>query len=187
MADKGLYNFAKKLFEVIVEYKQKNWELIVIGTGGFKAQIPYTSLLAVIFHISVYYYHQLFNHIIRLPNIPIVSLDTTIIAQNQGLFQSLYNNPLPEFEFKEEWNPESNNDIKRLLIDEIEIQGQPYIKLNNLGKLFGEYVNNPRGQANQINIDAARNLTGNYFFQGKIEELNKERPSYLIFTVKTMR
>lgn len=185
MADAGLYNFAKKLFELIVEYKQQNWEVIVIGTGGFKAQIPYTSLLAVIFHISVYYYHQLFNDIVKLPNIPIVCLDTTIISQNKGLFSSLLHYNLPVFEFEQQWNPKSNENVKRLLLEEIIINDQKYVRLNNIGRLFVNYVNNPGGHANKINIAVAEELAGNYFFQGEIEPIKKENPSYLIFTVGT--
>jgi len=43
----------------------------IISTGGFKAQIAYSTLLGVLFNIPVYYIHEDFSELVELPSLPI--------------------------------------------------------------------------------------------------------------------
>src|SRR6056297_1642063 len=181
MEGNGLYNFAKLLFEKFHLYLSKKKEIEIIATGGFKAQIPYTSLLSIVFQKPVYYYHNLFERLIELPNIPVVAVDTSAIHQNLELFHNLYpNNELQKEEVIEDWSQKTDQNLISLFLDE----NNDHYELNKVGSLFFEFFQTPGNRENTINIEAMKDISGEYFFEGKVEHLDKKE-SYLFFTVGT--
>jgi hypothetical protein len=65
----GLIQLVKKLTWLIRQGETVRTS--IISTGGFKAQIAYSTLLGVLFNIPVYYIHEDFSELVELPSLPI--------------------------------------------------------------------------------------------------------------------
>ncbi len=65
--DKGMSNLISKIYEISDEY----WDNVVINiTGGYKATIPYLTILAQINNCPIYYIFEDTDALIKIPNIP---------------------------------------------------------------------------------------------------------------------
>lgn len=65
----GLVQLVNKLTRLIRQ--AESTRTAIISTGGFKAQIAYSTLLGVLFNIPVYYIHEDFTELVALPSLPI--------------------------------------------------------------------------------------------------------------------
>lgn len=100
----GLIQLVKKLTWLIRQGETARTS--IISTGGFKAQIAYSTLLGVLFNIPVYYIHEDFSELVELPSLPIhfdfsafedalPDLDAIVSAANKKQASSAMNR-LPE-------------------------------------------------------------------------------------------
>ncbi len=65
--NKGMSNLISKIYEISDEY----WDNVVINiTGGYKATIPYLTILAQINNCPIYYIFEDTDALIKIPNIP---------------------------------------------------------------------------------------------------------------------
>ncbi len=64
----GLIKFVKKVSNIIDNTK-KNVE--ILATGGYKAEIAYATVLALLYRIPVYYVFEDFKSIVKLPQMPL--------------------------------------------------------------------------------------------------------------------
>ncbi len=65
--NKGMSNLISKIYEISGEY----WDNVVINiTGGYKATIPYLTILAQINNCPIYYIFEDTDALIKIPNIP---------------------------------------------------------------------------------------------------------------------
>jgi len=65
----GLNNFVEEVIRIYDRYR--GYEVILNTTGGFKAVVPYTTLLGLVFGLSTYYIFERSNQLIKLPAAPI--------------------------------------------------------------------------------------------------------------------
>lgn len=89
----GLNNFVEEVIRIYERYR--GYEIILNTTGGFKAVVPYTTLLGLVFGLSTYYIFERSNQLIKLPAAPIdfdvdilTSLDT-VISEIKGDYMEL--------------------------------------------------------------------------------------------------
>jgi putative CRISPR-associated protein (TIGR02619 family) len=128
----GLKNLVR---EISIEVRKRSPESIVINaTGGYKAQISFAGMIGQAFEIPVYYLFERFSKVIELPPQP-VSLDLNLWLNHYGLFEELeQQQQLPKSDVEK--------DLQDLpfeaMLDEVEIDGIPYIALSAMGQLFHE-------------------------------------------------
>lgn len=65
----GLIHLVNKMTTLLMQGESTRTS--IISTGGFKAQIAYSTLLGVLFNVPVYYIHEDFSELVELPSLPI--------------------------------------------------------------------------------------------------------------------
>lgn len=83
--DYGLKQFVQTLAGEIRKARRKGKEVIINATGGFKAEIAYATALGLIFKVPVYYIHEKFQEVVKLPPSPF-GWDSEILQQNEDFF-----------------------------------------------------------------------------------------------------
>lgn len=135
----GLVNLVNIIHNIIQE---KHYENIILNiTGGYKAIIPYMTIMGQINNIPIYYIFEDTNELIEIPQTPI-DFDFSVIDENYIAFKSLRrkNENLPlcndfkmDLEKNEEKREEEFNRLKKgNLIKETEEK----VALTLLGKLL---------------------------------------------------
>ena len=164
-------------------------DIKIIGTGGFKAQIPYTSLVSIIYSgVEGYYYHQSFKNIISLPKIPILFIDTQAINKNKQLINQASNQLINPLELKSQWNSEVNENYIDFLFDQEIFNDEQYYKLSTAGKIIHNSIKmvlsseKKKHKDIKINITELERLSGQFFFKGKMSKIMPNHPSFLLFT-----
>ncbi|NLN18406.1 MAG: putative CRISPR-associated protein [Firmicutes bacterium] len=89
-ANQGLRALVDTLVELIEEYddRKNGNRVILVATGGFKAEIAYATIVGALFNVSVYYVHELFDGLVKMPPLPI-SVDYGSIVEYEELFEKL--------------------------------------------------------------------------------------------------
>lgn len=78
----GLSNLLTEIYRIANEY----WDNIIINiTGGYKATLPYLTILAQINKCPIYYIFEVTDALIKIPYIPI-SINWSIFEENEELF-----------------------------------------------------------------------------------------------------
>jgi len=186
MKNEGLINFVLKLFEKLNYYREKNYDIEIIGTGGYKAQIPYTLLSALFYRIPVYYHHQLFNDLISLPRIPILFLDTRVISKNENLIRRIKNEKVSYNELKKDWNKEIEKEYMKILFEKEIQDDQEVYCLSKIGEILLFSYDNPKEEESKLNIRELDEVKDDYFFKGRLIEIKEEKNDvYLLFTTGT--
>lgn len=83
--DYGLKQFVQTLAGEIRKARKKGKEVIINATGGFKAEIAYATALGLIFKFPLYYIHEKFQEVVKLPPSPF-GWDSEILQQNEDFF-----------------------------------------------------------------------------------------------------
>jgi putative CRISPR-associated protein (TIGR02619 family) len=83
---RGLRSLVATLIKEIRAEQSKNRQVLINATGGFKAEIAYSTLVGLLFDIPVYYIHEAFGEIIEMPPAP-VSWDYTLLADYEEFFE----------------------------------------------------------------------------------------------------
>ena len=65
----GLANYVEKVLEIWDRYQ--GYKIIINPTGGFKAVVPYTTLIGLVFGLPIYYIFERSNQLIKMPGVPI--------------------------------------------------------------------------------------------------------------------
>jgi len=73
------------LIEEITKAQGENREVIIDPTGGFKAEIAYTTIVGMIFQVPVKYIYQFFEQPITFPALPI-SWDINLLLEYENFF-----------------------------------------------------------------------------------------------------
>ncbi len=67
----GLHSLVNRLTEIVEVERREGREVVFAATGGFKAEMAYTTITALIHGVEAYYIHEKFNDVISLPVIPL--------------------------------------------------------------------------------------------------------------------
>ena len=66
---KGLMKLLEEVVRIVREHKGKR--IIINATGGFKAEIAYLTIIGALLGLEIYYIHEKFREIVKLPRLPI--------------------------------------------------------------------------------------------------------------------
>ncbi len=103
-AQHGLKSLVIQVFEIIdktVPSLPGSPQIIFAATGGFKAEIAFLNLIGALLNIEVYYIHDQFRELVRLPRLPL-TWDTDYVTQNQDFFEWIDDEPRTAIE-AESW------------------------------------------------------------------------------------
>lgn len=65
----GIPNFIDRVLDILDRYQ--GYEIILNPNGGFKAVVPYTTLIGPVFGFPVYYIFEKSEQLIKMPGAPI--------------------------------------------------------------------------------------------------------------------
>ena len=86
----AINNFVDEVININGKYDKSAYNVILNATGGYKAVIPYSTLLGTVFGLPVYYIFERSNQLIKLPNAPI-SFDTKLLEELGELIYDIEN------------------------------------------------------------------------------------------------
>lgn len=125
----GLINLTEKIYKIIQEKCIK--DIILNITGGYKAIIPYMTIIGQVNNIAIYYIFEDTDELIKIPQVP-VDFDFSLIEDNYIAFETIK----PE-------KKEENLPLKEKFIEDLGTDGKKeYEKLERkkLIKLINDKV-----------------------------------------------
>lgn len=124
----GMVNLIKKIYDIAQGY----WENLLINiTGGYKATIPYLTILGQVNKCPIYYIFEDTDSLIEIPYLPI-DIKWEIFENYWEVFAKIEH---PNFLPKDEISREFLEKYKSLL-EEVRLDNKIYISLNPLGEIF---------------------------------------------------
>ena len=96
-SQKGLKVLVEEAIKAVREAREKPLDPVFCATGGFKAEIAFLNLLGALFEVEVYYIHEQFREIVRLPRLPL-NWDMQWVLERQDFFQWIDDEPRPSTE-----------------------------------------------------------------------------------------
>jgi putative CRISPR-associated protein (TIGR02619 family) len=125
--NKGMVN----LIQTIENISQGYWENVIINiTGGYKATIPYLTILAQVNRCPIYYIFEDTDALIKIPYIPI-DIKQSIFEKHKELFRKLEREEIPEL-------PQGLSEDERKDIFSLLTQTDNLYALNPLGVILWE-------------------------------------------------
>ncbi|MEM2156730.1 MAG: putative CRISPR-associated protein [Candidatus Jordarchaeales archaeon] len=67
----GLHSLINMLVEIFEREHLSGRDVVLAATGGFKAEMAYATLAALLYGVEVYYIHERFNEVVSLPAVPL--------------------------------------------------------------------------------------------------------------------
>ena len=108
------------------------WDDIIINiTGGFKATIPYLTILAQINNCPLYYIFENTDSLMEITNIIPIEIKTEIFDNYYETFEKIENETPNINEIDNDFRTKCDSFIKR-----VEIDGNEYVELNLLGQIL---------------------------------------------------
>lgn len=125
----GLTNFFTRIREIAGGY----WDNIVINiTGGYKGLIPYSTIIAQINKLPIYYIFQELKdskvELIKIPPIPLI-IDYDGLEKNSAIMNKLMTQGVKKKNLNYSFEKNYNS-----LLEFISIEGTEYVDLNPLGR-----------------------------------------------------
>ena len=91
-SQKGLKILVDEAIKAVRHARKKSLESVFCATGGFKAEIAFLNLMGALLEIEVYYIHEQFREIVRLPRLPLV-WNTEWVLRRQRFFEWIEEEP----------------------------------------------------------------------------------------------
>lgn len=114
---KGLRNLVDTIIDEINQAQRQGDEVIINATGGFKAEIAYTTMVGMIFQVPVKYIYQEFQNPVTFPALPITWNLDLLIAYDH-FFNWLDGEPRSQSEVEQRMkaiSPDDRDRIQQLL------------------------------------------------------------------------
>lgn len=89
--NRGLKALVNTLVELLERYTvpgQAEGSVMIVATGGFKAESAYATVTGLTFGVPVYYVHERFEDVVEIPSLPI-SWDMAVMVDYEDLFAML--------------------------------------------------------------------------------------------------
>ncbi|NEO54051.1 MAG: putative CRISPR-associated protein [Okeania sp. SIO3B5] len=97
---RGLRELVNILIEEITKAQRENQEVIINATGGFKAEIAYTTIVGMIFQVPVKYIYQFFQEPVTFPTLPI-SWNVNLLLEYEDFFAWIDEEPRKDVEVEQ--------------------------------------------------------------------------------------
>ncbi|MBR8839642.1 MAG: putative CRISPR-associated protein [Stigonema ocellatum SAG 48.90 = DSM 106950] len=139
----GLRELVNILIDEISKGQRQQQEVIINATGGFKAEIAYTTMVGMIFQVPVKYIYQYFKQPITFPALP-VSWNIDLLVEYPSFFAWLDEEPRKQLEVEQRLKaiPESERDTVQQLLLPVDPQGDVF--LSAAGEILWKRVNQQR-------------------------------------------
>lgn len=128
--NKGLSNLISEIYSISEGY----WKNIIINiTGGYKATIPYLTILAQINQCPVYYIFESSDSLIKIPNIPLSNMwfNLSLLAKYEEDLEKLNKGVIEESAYYSLINSDFYKNFSFLIWEE-----KPFMELNPIGKII---------------------------------------------------
>ena len=96
-SQRGLKVLVQEAIKAINQAREQALAPVFCATGGFKAEIAFLNLLGALLEVEVYYIHEQFREIVRLPRLPL-DWNTEWVLQRQDFFEWIDEEPRPSAE-----------------------------------------------------------------------------------------
>jgi putative CRISPR-associated protein (TIGR02619 family) len=134
----GLRELVNILVDEINRAQSKHEEVIINATGGFKAEISYTTMVGMIFQVPVKYIYQDFQKPITFPALPI-AWNIDLLLEYEHFFEWIDSEPRQKIEVEQRLKaiPDKNSILQLLLPPDTEDD----IYLSPAGAILWQRVN----------------------------------------------
>jgi len=85
-AQRGLRSLVSVAIKAIRQANEQQLEPLLCATGGFKAEIAFLNLIGVLLQIEVFYIHEQFRELVRLPRLPL-AWDAQFVVRHRDFFE----------------------------------------------------------------------------------------------------
>ena len=96
-SQKGLKVLVQEAIKAVNQAREQALDPVFCATGGFKAEIAFLNLLGALLEVEVYYIHEQFREIVRLPRLPL-KWNTEWVLSRQDFFEWIDEEPRPSAE-----------------------------------------------------------------------------------------
>jgi putative CRISPR-associated protein (TIGR02619 family) len=150
--EEGLYNLISRIEQIIACDTYVDWKNTALNiTGGYKATVPYLTILGQVHQIPMYYIFENTGELIKIPQAPL-SINLEMFEKYYDIFKQLDNGIEGNWtDFKRKNNIQ--DDFQACIWSDKEMTG-----LSAIGKLFW------RSYMNFFTVEVPR---GSYFFSDK--------------------
>ena len=91
-SQKGLKILVDEAIKAVRGARETSLEPVFCATGGFKAEIAFLNLMGALLKVEVYYIHEQFREIVRLPRLPL-AWDADWVLQRRDFFEWIDEEP----------------------------------------------------------------------------------------------
>ena len=88
----GLKTLVNVAIAAVRDARSSSLEPMFCATGGFKAEIAFLNLLGALLAVEVYYIHEQFREVVRLPRLPL-TWDTDWVLRHRKFFEWIDDEP----------------------------------------------------------------------------------------------
>lgn len=99
-AQRGLRSLVSVVIAAIREANRQSHQPVFCATGGFKAEIAFLNLLGALLEVEVFYIHEQFREIVRLPRLPL-AWDGECVVRHRDFFEWIDSEPRPSHDVEE--------------------------------------------------------------------------------------
>ncbi|HBE21095.1 MAG TPA: CRISPR-associated protein [Cyanobacteria bacterium UBA11149] len=145
----GLRDLVNILIDEITKAQREKREVIINATGGFKAEIAYTTLVGMIFEVPIKYIYQEFDQPITLPVLPI-SWNIDLLLEYESFFEWLDGEPRQEVDVNQRLKAMLESDRNQILQILLPPDGEGYIFLSPAGEILWKRVAQQRELAELV-------------------------------------
>lgn len=139
----GLRNLVDILVDEIGKAQRNNREVIINATGGFKAEIAYTTMVGMIFQVPVKYIYQDFQKPITFPALPIV-WNIDLLLEYESFFLWLDAEPRQQIDVEKRLKSVAETDRDRILQILLPPDAEDFVFLSPAGEILWKRVNQQR-------------------------------------------
>lgn len=97
----GLSGFANLVKGIVYEAREQGKQPLIVGTGGFKAEIAILTVIGAVMGVPVYYLHETLRELVEMPTSK-MELPTDMVNRNWEFFHKAADSNLRHIE-KEAW------------------------------------------------------------------------------------
>lgn len=91
-SQQGLRALVNEAITAVRDARRASLEPVFSATGGFKAEIAFLNLMGALLEVEVYYVHEQFREIVRLPRLPLM-WDADWVLQRRKFFEWIDEEP----------------------------------------------------------------------------------------------
>lgn len=131
----GLRSLVTGLIELIEDAKRKGNEIVINATGGFKAEIAYTTMVGMIYQVPVYYIYIDFENLVTFPAMPI-DWNIDLIFSYSNFFEWIDSEPRKSAEVKNRLKGLTDQDREQIRVFLTPPDSEDYVFLSPAGDAF---------------------------------------------------